>query len=152
VEYNGFRKQLSRQLLVDIQFGTSALRSAHKKSHSFSSFPYREMDISGNSKGNGLNPRSTSTAKQHAGRRLSRQARGFTLIESTVLLACFAVAASAVPARCKNEVLSGRPLGGSDGLVASHIGMQRFHQAAAGALERIFAPGLQGWRDTASMD
>ena len=110
------------------------------------------MDFSDLSKGNGLNPRSTSAAKQHEGQRLSRQATGFTLIESAVLLACLAVAASAVLPHCRNEVLSGRPLVGSDGLVASHIGMQRFHQAAAGAMERIFAPCLQGWRDTASMD
>jgi len=102
-----------------------------------------------------LNTRSTGTAKQQAeqaGQRLSRRTKGFTLIESAVLLACFAVAASAVLPHCKNELLSGRPLGGSDGLVASHIGMQRFHHAAAGALEHILAPCLQGWRDTASMD
>jgi len=102
--------------------------------------------------GNGLNTRSTGAAKQQTGQRHSRRTGGFTLIESAVLLACFAVAASAVLPRCKNELLSGRPLGGSDGLVASHIGMQRFHQAAAGVLERIFAPCPQGWRDTASMD
>ncbi|RTD87798.1 type II secretion system protein [Variovorax atrisoli] len=106
-----------------------------------------------------MNTRSTAAAKQQAeqaGQRLSRRTKGFTkgftLIESAVLLACLAVAASAVLPRCKNELLSGRPLGGSDGLVASHIGMQRFQHAAAGALEHILAPCLQGWRDIASMD
>jgi len=108
------------------------------------------MDASGYSKGNGLNKRSTGAENQQAEQRLSRVTRGVTLIESAVLLACLAVAASALLPRCKSELVSGRPLGGPDGFVAAHIGMQRFQQAAAGALDRIFAPCLQGWRDMAS--
>jgi len=41
-----------------------------------------------------------------------------------------AVAASAALSNCRYDVPSGRPLGGSDGLLAVHIGMDRFHRAA----------------------
>jgi len=63
-----------------------------------------------------------------------------------------AVAASAALSNCRYDVPSGRPLGGSDGLLAVHIGMDRFHRAAVAMVARIFVPRLQGLRDVAALD